>query len=74
VNRLLVIFSKELVRWLAVLVVLCVSFWVAGEREPKDGFRYFVTAFVVSAVLWVVLYILVNLLPLAWSRWRSSSN
>jgi hypothetical protein len=73
VNRLVKV-SKEIAHWLGVFVVLCVSFWVAGEREQKDGFRYFVTALVVSAVLLAVCSILVYLLPLAWSRWRRSSN
>jgi hypothetical protein len=40
----------------------------AGEREPIDGFRYFVTALVVSVVLWAVYCMLVYLLPLARSR------
>jgi Zn-dependent protease with chaperone function len=73
VNRLVKV-SKVLAHWLGVLIVLYISFWVAEEREPKDGFRYFVTAFVVSAILLAVSYILVYLLPLAWSRWRRSSN
>jgi hypothetical protein len=36
----------------------------AGEREPIDGFRYFVTALVVWVVLWAVYWMLVYLLPL----------
>jgi hypothetical protein len=48
--------KKQLVHWLSVFIVLCFSFWVAGMREPKDGFRYFATAAVVSVVLWVVYY------------------
>jgi hypothetical protein len=73
VNRLVKV-SKELVHWLAVFVVFCISFWVAGHREPKDGFRYFVTALVVAVGLWALYYILACLLPLAWSRWRRSTN
>jgi nucleoside permease NupC len=67
VNRLGKV-SKELVRWLGVFVILCISFLVAGEREPIDGFRYFVTALVVSVVLWAVYCMLVYLLPFARSR------
>lgn len=66
--------SKELVYWLAVFVVFCISFWVAGQREPKDGFRYFVTALAVAVGLWAVYFILAYLLPLAWSRWRRYTN
>jgi hypothetical protein len=66
--------SKELAYWLGVFVVLCISFWVAGQREPKDGFSYFVTALAVAVGLWAVYFILAWLLPLAWSRWRRSTN
>jgi len=66
--------SKVLVHGLVLFVFFGISFWVAGQRESKDGFPYFVTAIVVLIVLWAVYYIVIYLLSLAWSRWRRSTN
>jgi hypothetical protein len=67
--------SKQLAYWLGLFVIIFISFWVAGQREPQDGWYYFVTAAVVGNVLWWVYWALIfYLLPLAWSRWRRSSN
>ena len=72
VNRWLKV-SKVIVHGLAVFVMFCFSFWVAGQREPQDSVRYFVTAMVVLVALWAVYYMLAYLLPPAWSRWRRSA-
>ena len=57
---------KELLRWLVVACGLYISLWIAGSREPKDSFPYFVTACFVWAGLWAIYGLLIYLL----SRWR----
>jgi uncharacterized membrane protein YbhN (UPF0104 family) len=60
--------SNFLLRYFGLFVCFCIAFWIAGQREAKDGFRYFVTAVVVSVVLWLVYCALVYLLAPICSR------
>jgi hypothetical protein len=59
---------NALVRWSGLFVSICIGYWVAGERGPKDGIRYFETAMVVKLVVWAIYCVLVYSLAFAWSR------
>ena len=65
---------KEFVHFFGVFVSMGIGYWVALQREPKDGWYFYVTALVVTLVVTVVYIALVYGLSLAWSRWRRSPN
>lgn len=62
--------SNALLRWFGLFVSMCIGYWVAGQREPKDGWNYFVTAIVVCVIAWAVYCALIYSLAFVWSRWR----
>ena len=65
---------KEFVHFFGVFVSMGIGYWVALQREPKDGWYFFVTAAVVMLVVMVIYVALINLLSFAWSHWRRSPN
>jgi hypothetical protein len=60
--------SNALLRWLGLFASMCIGYWVAGQREPKDGWYYFVTALVVTLVVWAIYCALIYSLAFIWSR------
>ena len=65
---------KELVHFFGLFVSMSIGYWIALQREPKDGWYFYVTVLVVSLAVVMVYFALVYSLSLAWSRWRRSSN
>ena len=61
---------KEIVHFFGVFVSMGIGYWVAAQREPKDGWYFFVTAVVVTLAAVMIYTALVYLLSFAWSRWR----
>ena len=59
---------KEFVHFFGLFVCMSIGYWVAGQREPKDGWYYFVTALVVMLAALIVYLVLVYLLSFVWSR------